>query len=394
MKQKAKWGIVMKIHTVTMGESLSEISKKYEIPEKLLMADNEITRGVLAVGEELLVRQPTRTHRARYRDTLDSLCIRYGIKKSDILAQNPHIKSGAPDVGEYVVLRQPEKPYGNAASNGYFYSGCSEEAFLRALPYLTYVTFSSAILGDRRCEMSFSTKIPAKRAEAEGCIPLLRFHTKRGTKISASAIESILRTTSEAGCCGAVIPMQGKGKEYKETLSEFRARLSKEGILLIIECDEESATELSREADLTFFSYCKHALDVRPSFEEGEHLLLSRVAGDGAANRTLVELPATARCADSFIGICEAISGARKSRAEIKKDRGLMCEFSVGQKRYVYPSLENIKANLELVGELGFMGVSFDIMRSPTSHFLAFNDLYKPIKLQQLNSQAERNREL
>ena len=383
----------MKIHTVRRGECISGISERYGIPEELLRADNEIAHGEPTVGEELLVRIPMRTHRAKYRDTLEGLSIRYKIPKIDMLAQNPHIKNGHPDIGECVVLCQPERRYGNAASNGYFYRGCSDEAFLRALPYLTYVTFSAATLGDGQCEAELDTRTPAKKAESEGVIPLLRFHAKKKEKLSPLYIEPILRAVSEGGCRGAVIPMQGKGVEYKDTLSEIRERLEKEGLILAIECDEESAPELSRVVDRTLFSYFKHALDVRPSFEGGEKALLSRIAESGCST-TLVELPATARCADNFFGLCDALEAARKSRSEIKRDDGLISEFSVGQKRCVYPSLENIKANLDLIGELGFMGVSFDIMRSPASHFLAYNGLFKPTKAPSFNSREGCSREL
>ena len=41
-----------------------------------------------------------------------------------------------------------------------------------------------------------------------------------------------------------------------------------------------------------------------------------------------------------------------------------------------FPTPENTKAKLELLGELGYMGVSFDIERSPVSSLMTFNSLF------------------
>jgi hypothetical protein len=43
-------------------------------------------------------------------------------------------------------------------------------------------------------------------------------------------------------------------------------------------------------------------------------------------------------------------------------------------------SLENLKAKLGLVSELGFLGVSFDISRTPINELLLLRSLFNTVK--------------
>ena len=45
--------------------------------------------------------------------------------------------------------------------------------------------------------------------------------------------------------------------------------------------------------------------------------------------------------------------------------------------RVAFETAENIKAKLDLIRELGFMGIAFDIMQIPCEYLLMFDELYK-----------------
>ena len=45
--------------------------------------------------------------------------------------------------------------------------------------------------------------------------------------------------------------------------------------------------------------------------------------------------------------------------------------------RVAYPTPENIKAKLDIIHELGFMGIAFDIMNIPIEYLLMFDELFK-----------------
>jgi spore germination protein YaaH len=42
----------------------------------------------------------------------------------------------------------------------------------------------------------------------------------------------------------------------------------------------------------------------------------------------------------------------------------------------VFESLESVKAKLALVGELGFMGISFDVMNVPVEYLMMFETMF------------------
>ena len=66
-----------------------------------------------------------------------------------------------------------------------------------------------------------------------------------------------------------------------------------------------------------------------------------------------------------------------RSRIEYDPER-MICSFDYasfgrgerGRTTVRYEAMENIKAKLDLAGELGFMGISFDIMRVPIEHLM------------------------
>ena len=76
--------------------------------------------------------------------------------------------------------------------------------------------------------------------------------------------------------------------------------------------------------------------------------------------------------------IREALSDAYKVAGELKYDSDKMiCYYNTKKYRapkcpqvVAFPSLENIKARLELLSQLGYIGISYDIMRTPVEWLL------------------------
>ena len=80
-----------------------------------------------------------------------------------------------------------------------------------------------------------------------------------------------------------------------------------------------------------------------------------------------------------------AVKTAAKVGAEIGYDRGRgVCSYSYrgrgGEEITVeFESLENIKAKLKVLGELGYMGICFDVGRTPVAHLMAYSALFSGI---------------
>ena len=75
----------------------------------------------------------------------------------------------------------------------------------------------------------------------------------------------------------------------------------------------------------------------------------------------------------------EAIDLARKNGAEISTDQiSKISHFNdKTHGRISFASLENIKAVLNLIEEYGYMGIAFDIDKTPLSHLLMYNACFR-----------------
>ena len=134
----------MVIHTVKERESIREIAKEYGIDEGILRRNNGLEREEAAVGEELAIRIPTRTHRMSASDTPERIALRYSVRARELYANNPSLKSGGRE-GELIAVKYSPPEYGAAPANGYIYGGCDSERLERVMPYLTYVTIAAAV---------------------------------------------------------------------------------------------------------------------------------------------------------------------------------------------------------------------------------------------------------
>ena len=75
----------MRIYKATNEDTLSSISKKFGILEEDIARINGIRDGKIAEGEELLILVPTRVHTAKHGDSLERICLRYKVRKNDVL---------------------------------------------------------------------------------------------------------------------------------------------------------------------------------------------------------------------------------------------------------------------------------------------------------------------
>ena len=62
----------MIIHTVTAGDTVYSIARRYSVPPTKLLADNSREGDRLTIGEELIILPPTRSVTVRAQDTCES----------------------------------------------------------------------------------------------------------------------------------------------------------------------------------------------------------------------------------------------------------------------------------------------------------------------------------
>jgi ribosomal protein L17 len=137
--------------------------------------------------------------------------------------------------------------------------------------------------------------------------------------------------------------------------------------ILFAEGDADADCRHIEYADAGILTYDKlHKTDI-PTFEEGEAAVMTRYAENAESSRAFIEIPSFAYSMVKYVDKSEAIRITDKRQSELRYDAERMIITAKygkgGDREIIYESLENTKAKLELVSELGFMGISFDIGR-------------------------------
>ncbi len=377
----------MRIHIKRKDECIRDIAEGYGIPEENLRLINEIYEGDCAEGEELLVLTPTRSYTVQPGDSLDRIALRFGVRKRDLLAQNPWVCGKSLRAGDKIAVKYGEHTGGMAVANGYFYKGCSDEALRRALPFLTYITFGSAVADKHKICKSFDDGVQVAVALEEKKIPLVRVYDryteryKSGEDLSAFA-EGLIELAKGGGYKGIVLDacsLSSSADEFMAFLMILRKLMIGCDLILITEINEGSPAGFSEYADGSVMYYPKFSESEPKSFDDGERRVLTDFACGGESAKVFIDLPAPVLYGGKYTSYGEAIKTARRSGYNIEHNEStLLSHFrDIKQGECVFSSLGNIKALLELVKELDYMGVCFDIMRTPLSHLMMYNSIFK-----------------
>ena len=377
----------MQIHLTKSNESLSDISKQYSVNESIIRNTNEITSQNPTEGEEILIVTPMREYKAQFGDTLDRIALRFDVKKSEILQNNPWIANRNLEPGEVISLRSGGEKYGMSYANGYFYKGCSGEQLSRALPFLTYVTFASASTDGRSITRTMDDKKHVHTVNDAGKISLVRLFDKRANRhldenSFEGLAEKIIEFALDGGYKGVMLnscPYSNFAKEFSCFIVKLRKLMIGCDLILITEINENSPIEFSEYADGSVLYYTKVAEKEYASFDDGERRVLSDFACNGESAKTFVDLPSIARYNNEYCTINEALERARKYGYKIDQNENTLLSHFYDRKQgdYYFASLRNIEQILALVNEFGYMGICFDIMRTPLSHFLMYNKMFK-----------------
>ena len=383
----------MRIHTVKDGENTRDIAEKYGIDETILCLANEIEAGArLSPGEQLLVLTPTRTYTAREGDTLLRVSLRFGQTVSELKGLNPHITGDELKSGQIVIVKYDERPYGMGAANGIFYRGCPIWKLQRAMPYLTYITVGSGVFDGSRCYEGFDGRDIVKVAMDNGKMPLVRVYDKsdgshyHNKQKRLDYISSLIDMATAAGYKGIALGYNShcRGEAYEEFLVELRGRMIGSDLILISEVMADSDSSVSDYSDGAILSVdkCADMDSCGESFDEWERGLLTDYADNSESTKTFIELPVFANSeGGDFLEIMDATDMARRNHATTTFDKNSLIS-SFQDKRcgsIIYNSLSGIKKRMDIMSELGYMGISFDIARCPLSYLLMYDSLFKSV---------------
>lgn len=245
----------MQIYTVKSGDSIYSIAREFGTTPARIIADNELTDpGRLAVGQSLVILEPTNTYTVRGGDTLESIADTFGISLIELWRNNPML-GGKSFIypGQTLNISFDPPPLGDAAINGYVYPFVDRDTLRKTLPYLTYLSiFSYGIRPD-------GTLIPPAGGDDEiiaiareyGTVPLMMLTslTEGGTFSSELATQTI------------------QNEQTAQTLAENAVRIMVDKGYGGIDVDFEYIAPEAREAYVRFINQIKSALPEGGDYE-------------------------------------------------------------------------------------------------------------------------------
>lgn len=244
----------MVIYRVERGDTLSSIANEFGTSPSLIVRDNDLlSPDSIAVGQSLLIRQPTLTYTVAEGDSAYGIASEFGISLNELYRKNPHL-GGLPDIypGELLVIKTDSENGRKILTNGYIYPFIDRAVLRKTLPYLSYMTvFTYGIRRDG------SLIPPGNSGDEEeliglaleyGATPLalLSTLTEEGTfsnelasyifndpEIEERIIENIVNTVVTLGYGGVDLDFEYIGREnaaaYAEFVRKINERLNERG---------------------------------------------------------------------------------------------------------------------------------------------------------------------
>lgn len=378
----------MHIHTVSEGETVFHIARKYGVSPAKIIENNDLKNpDRISVGQKLLILTPTRTYTVRGGDSLERIAKRFGVKERSILRANPYLCGTDATYPEEVLAIKYDTPtHGAAVLNGYYYNGCPEDRLMLALAHCSCITVSAYRAGrGGGVERVFDDEDVLRLIKEHGRVPIMRVYDRREyeelTSSEEKYREAIVNTAKERGYAAVALGAYNAAKNplIKGFIFNLKKDLLSEGIDLFYEYNGEGCEDCCDIADSCILMYEKCCLENIPSFDDGEKKFFTDFATRQDSSKAFLDLSPFAYDGERCITKSEADEIAYRMKCKIEYDpESMICSFdhasfTKGKKgcaRVRYEAMENIKAKLDLASELGFMGISFDIMRVPIEHLM------------------------
>ena len=376
----------MHIHTVKKGDTVFKIARAHSISPMKIIENNELENpDRLTVGQKLLILNPTRTYTVRGSDDLSKIAERFDVEYDKLLANNPYLYGNNKLYpGQILSIKYDAPKYGMAFANGYCYSDTTPERLSLAMPYVIYITVGAGRRNGDEVKMLFDDRAIISRAKENQKKVFLRVYDE-GCDFSEGYMENLLGTLREKNYDGVMLAsynaMKNAPQNYAQFLVNLRKRLMENDLLLFSEVDGNEMTEVQDLCDGYTVTYQKSGLDNIPDFENGEAKMMRSFADKSEAAKAYIDIPSLAYMGDEEILISDAVELAYTAGQEIGYDDDKKISifnfnrYRAGRRepvRVAYESLENLKAKLDLLGELGYMGISFDVMKVPVEYLMMF----------------------
>ena len=393
----------MHIYRAEDNESIYDIARKYDVSPIRIAEDNGLEiRGRLSEGREVLVRIPSRTYNVRVGDTLDKIATRFKVKKEALMRLNPEL-AGREKLytGQLLTVKDASPCLGAISVNGYLYLGASAERLTAILPYLSYVTVCSGVYKGGHVHNLYPMEDTVALIKSRGRVPMLRVYMSELPKEDKDFAGSLSILAKSGGFGGVTLSSLTSLSESADRLSALalavRRALIENDLLLFVEGEAERDNPYMDYADAGILTYDKLHISPCPSFDDGERRVYTDFSQRSESSRTFIELSSFAYSGDEYIEKGDALRIIDRKHARLNCDleaKTVLASYGRHKRRdLIYESLENTKAKLDLVSELGYMGVSLDIGRVCVPDLMAmassFDIIQYPLMLPKVTGNQE-----
>ncbi len=383
----------MQIHTVRSGDTIFKIARQYATSPMKIIENNMLENpDRLSVGQKLLIFTPTRTYTVRGRDTLDAIADRFGVEINTLLRNNPYL-CGREKIypGQLLAIKHDTPKYGMAAANGYYGKGSSDDKLKMTLPYLSYITISVGKWNGEEIERLFDDGKIVREAEDNNVIPLMRVYADGISDNADKFKDNLILLAKTHGYGGVTLAaykdMKSEPEKFSEFLMDLKKNLMENDLLLFCEADgNDEIPDIKDICDGYVIMYGRAHLSDIPMLGVGESEIMNRTSEIFEPSKTYIEIPGIAYNGKNEITLAEALKLAGMGGKEILCDpeQGI-CRFEHNKYRgsrkeveqIAWESPESIKAKLDLIGELGLMGISFDIETIPAEYLMMFECMFR-----------------
>lgn len=379
----------MQIHTVTKNDTLYTIGRKYSIPATKILTDNDLCTDRLTIGEEIVILKPTKTVTVKGGDTLDLISKRFGVRKSSIIRDNPCLLGKEKlRPGQILTVKQEEIKIGAGSVLGYAEKGCRRDKIAKAMPYTTYLTISSAIIKGTSVIPTFSSLDIKKSGEEAGKIIILGIKDEtrgdflRSKEAYRRVINDAVSLAEDNGFMGLSFSADEGSRLYPNAYCEFLFELRKR----LIGCNMILFTEVFENTPEDASEICDGGiLNIPLSGIKDDFSVMREFCKSRESSKVFVKICTSVKLSDEIISADEIKELCYRSGKELITDEVSLIsyfdyvKYRIGKGEVIrlsFPSLRYIKAKLEGLYELGFMGIACDLDTTPLSNLTMFNSMF------------------
>lgn len=182
------------IHTVSRGDSIYSIARKYGVAADDIIEANRLENPeALIVGQALVIPGKFTTYTVKNGDSLYSIARRYSVSLDELVKANPQINPARLTVGQQLTIPAAGQTLDTIDVNGYAFPNINTQVLQATLPYLTFLSiFSYQVRGDGSLKPINDMPL-IQAARAAGVAPMMVItNIEEGASFSSELAHTIL----------------------------------------------------------------------------------------------------------------------------------------------------------------------------------------------------------